>query len=452
MASGFRTPMQTLLRTGADMDSLLALDRSLAAGSYYASTVVPTPLLPALEGSVDCDVAVVGAGIAGLSAAIELAQQGLSVHVLEGQRLGFGASGRNGGQVLHGLACDLGQIERQLGRACARQVFDTTLEGIELLHRRCATFGIDADWQPGYVNVAVKPGKARQLWAEADALERHYGHVQQRIGPQEMPLWVNTPRYVAGVYDPRCGHINPLKYTLGLARAARAVGVQVHEMSPVRRLVHGPACTLYTPTGSVHARQVVLAGNVHLQGIDSALHARLMPVASYIVATQALHRELAHSLLPSAAAVSDNNVVLDYFRITPERRMLYGGRVGFGRTPPADYAEAVRARMVRTFPALQGKPIDFAWGGYVDITLNRAPDFGRLGPHRNVYHLQGFCGHGVALAGMAGHMVAQAITTDSGRFDVFARLRHRPFPGGAWLRTPALVLGMGWYRLQDALA
>ena len=434
------------------MDSLLALDRALAAGSYYTSTATPAPLQGALEGRVDCDVAVVGGGIAGLSAAIDLAQRGLSVHLLEGQRLGFGASGRNGGQVLHGLACDLDVVERQLGRAGARQVFDTTLEGIALLHQRCAAFGIEADWQPGYLNVAVKPGKARALWADADALAQRYGHAQQRIAPGEMAQWVNAPRYVAGVYDAVCGHLNPLKYTLGLARAARAVGVRVHEMSPVRRLVHGPACTLYTPTGSVHARQVVLAGNVHLQGMDAALHARLMPVASYIVATQPLHRELAHSLLPCGAAVSDNNVVLDYFRLTPERRMLYGGRVGFGRTPPRNYGEVMRARMVRTFPALEGKPIDFAWGGYVDLTLNRAPDFGRLGPHRNVYHLQGFCGHGVALAGMAGQMVAQAIAADASRFDVFARLRHRPFPGGAWLRTPALVLGMAWYRLQDALA
>lgn len=434
------------------MASLLELDRSLAAGSYYACTTALAPVQPPLADHVECDVAVVGGGIAGLSTAIELAKQGLSVHVLEGQRLGFGASGRNGGQVLHSLACDLELVERQLGADCARQVFDATLDAIALLHQRCAEYSIDADWQSGYVNVAVKPSKARALFADADALARNYGHVQRPIAQSEMGDWVNSERYVAGVYDPVCGHINPLKYTLGLARAARALGVTIHEMSPVQRLVHGARCSLRTPSGSVHARQVVLAGNVHLQGIDAPLHERLMPVASYIIATQPLPRDLARQLIPCGAAVSDNNVVLDYFRVTPDQRMLYGGRVGFGRTPPDNYAEVMRARMVRTFAALAEQHIDFQWGGYVDITMNRAPDFGRLGPHRNVYYLQGFCGHGVALSGMAGALVAQALAGDTGRFDVFARLRHRPFPGGPWLRTPALVLGMGWYRLMDALA
>ncbi|MDT8990524.1 FAD-binding oxidoreductase [Curvibacter sp. APW13] len=434
------------------MTSLLELDRSLAAGSYYACTTSLPPVQEPLVGTVHCDVAVVGGGIAGLSTAIELAQRGLSVHVLEGQRLGFGASGRNGGQVLHSLACDLGVVERQLGADAAREVFHTTVESIHLLQQRCAEFSIDADWQPGYVSVAVKPRKARELMDDADILERRYGHVQRRISASEMPDWVNSPRYLAGVYDPLCGHINPLKYTLGLARAARSLGVVVHEMCPVQRLLPGETCTLRTPTGTVRAQRVVLAGNVHLHGIDAPLHDRVMPVASYIIATQALDRELVVSLVPSGAAVSDNNVVLDYFRTTPDLRMLYGGRVGFGRTPPPDYAAVMRARMVRTFPALASAHIDFQWGGYVDITMNRAPDFGRLGPHQNVYYLQGFCGHGVALSGMAGRMVAQAIAGDAARFDVFSRLRHRPFPGGPWLRTPALVLGMGWYRLKDALA
>ena len=434
------------------MASLLELDRSLAAGSYYACTTPLPPEQEPLVGTMHCDVAVVGGGIAGLSAAIELAQRGLTVHVLEGQRLGFGASGRNGGQVLHSLACDLGVVERQLGAESAREIFHTTVESIHLLHQRCAEFGIDADWHAGYVNVAIKPGKARELLDDADALERSYGHVQRRISASEMPDWVNSQRYVAGVYDPLCGHINPLKYTLGLAQAARALGVVVHERCPVLQLQQGQHCVLRTATGRVQAQRVVLAGNVHLHGIDAPLHDRVMPVASYIIATRSLDRDLARSLVPSGAAVSDNNVVLDYFRTTPDLRMLYGGRVGFGRTPPANYAEVMRSRMIRTFPALADTPIEFQWGGYVDITMNRAPDFGRLGVHRNVYYLQGFCGHGVALSGMAGRLVAQAIAGDAARFDVFSRLRHRPFPGGPWLRTPALVLGMGWYRLKDALA
>lgn len=434
------------------MATLLDLDRTLGAGSYYASTTLPLPPQPPLQGTVDCDVAVVGGGLAGLSTALELAQRGLSVHVLEGQRIGFGASGRNGGQVLHGLACDLAVLEQQVGLEGAREIFRSTVDGIGLLHARCTRFGINADWQPGYLNVAVKSGKAQELWADADKLERDYAHPQTRVGHADMPQWIRSDRYVAGVYDPVCGHINPLKYTLGLAHAARTCGVQLHELSPVTALQQGATCTLHTAHGRVRAQRVVLAGNVHLNGISAPLHARIMPVASYIVASEPLGFAVAQELIPSRAAASDNNVVLDYFRITADQRMLYGGRVGFGRTPPRNYAEVMQARMVRTFPSLADKRIEYHWGGYVDLTLNRAPDFGRLGPHRNVYHLQGFCGHGVALAGMAGQMVAQAIAADAGRFDVFARLRHRPFPGGAWLRTPALVLGMAWYRLQDALA
>lgn len=434
------------------MATLLDLDRTLGAGSYYASTTLPLPPQPSLQGAVACDVAVVGGGIAGLSAALELAQQGQRVCLLEGQRIGFGASGRNGGQVLHGLACDLSVLEQQLGLAAARDIFHSTVEGVALLRRRCAQFGIDAQWQSGYINVAVKARKARALWAEADALERDYGYVQRRIPHADMPQWVNSTRYVAGVYDPQCGHINPLLYTLGLARAARAAGVQLCELSPVTRLQHGSTCTLYTAQGCVRATQVVLAGNVHLHGLDAPLHARIMPVASYIVATEPLGQALADTLVPSRAAVSDNNVVLDYFRTTADQRMLYGGRVGFGRTPPHNYAQVMRQRMVRTFPRLAHKKVEYHWGGYVDISMNRTPDFGRLGPHQNVYYLQGFCGHGVVLAGLAGQLVAQAVAGDAGHFDLVSRLRHRRFPGGTWLRSPALVLGMAWYRLRDALA
>lgn len=434
------------------MAELLDLDRTLGAGSYYASTTLPLPAHAPLHGTVDCDVAVVGGGLAGLSAALELAQSGRSVHLLEGQRIGFGASGRNGGQVIHGLACDLAVLEAQLGLDASREIFQGTVEAIALLHERCARFGINADWQSGYLNLAVKASKARDLYAEADKLERDYHYPQRRVGQAEMPQWVNSPRYVAGVYDPVCGHINPLKYTQGLARAAGSLGVHIHERSPVIRLTHGEVCTVHTAHGRLRARQVVLAGNVHLQGLDTPLHARIMPVASYIVATEPLGLDLAQRLMPSMAAASDNNVVLDYFRVTADLRMLYGGRVGFGRIPPRNYAQVMRARMLQTFPALASCATEYHWGGYVDISMNRAPDFGRLGPHRNVYYLQGFCGHGVALAGLAGRLAAQAMVGDAGQFDVFARLRKQRFPGGSWLRSPALALGMGWYRLKDALA
>ena len=204
--------------------------------------------------------------------------------------------------------------------------------------------------------------------------------------------------------------------------------------------------------GSVRASHVLLAGNVYLHGVAPALEARIMPVGTYIVASEPLAPELARSLIPSGAAVCDTNFVLDYFRPTADHRMLYGGRVSYSTATPANLATSMQRRMAATFPQLADTKIEYSWGGFVDISMNRAPDFGRLpGPHANVYYLQGFSGHGLALTGLAGRLVAEAIAGDAERFDTFARIRHRPFPGGRLLRTPALVLGMAYYRLRDML-
>ncbi len=281
----------------------------------------------------------------------------------------------------------------------------------------------------------------------------------RRIGPGEVGQWIASRRYHSGIHDPRSGHLHPLKYTLGLADAAARAGVRLHERTPVRALVHGPTPVLRTAGGEVHARQVLLAGNVYLHAnvplVAPQLAPRVMPVGTYIACTEALDPALADRLIPSRSAVCDTNFVLDYFRTTNDHRMLYGGRVSYSTVTPANLADSMRQRMVQTFPQLDGARIEYAWGGFVDISMNRAPDFGRLpaaaGQVPNVYYLQGFSGHGLALTGLAGRVVAEAIAGDASRFDVFARLRHRPFPGGALLRTPALVLGMAWYRLRDLL-
>jgi gamma-glutamylputrescine oxidase len=272
----------------------------------------------------------------------------------------------------------------------------------------------------------------------------------------EVRHWIDSPRYHGAVHDPRSGHLHPLKYTQGIARAALAAGVRLHEHTPVTALRPGATVTLATPQGRVRAHQVLLAGNVYLQGLAPSLAARIMPVGTYIVCTEPLDPHLLHSLIPSRSAVCDTNVVLDYFRPTADHRMLYGGRVSYSTATPRDLAGSLQRRMVATFPQLATARIAHAWGGFVDITMNRAPDFGRLPPAApgqgaNIYYLQGFSGHGLALTGLAGQLVAQAMTGDASRFDVFARLRHRAFPGGALLRMPALVLGMAWYRLRDLL-
>jgi gamma-glutamylputrescine oxidase len=443
---------------------LLDTDQALTRNSYYAATAAPAAVQPPLQGERSCDVAVVGGGLAGLSAALDLRRRGYDVVLLEAQQIGFGASGRNGGQAIHGLACDQDVIEEQLGLDEARRVWGMSIEALDLLRERIAEHGIDCDWQDGYLGVATTPRKAAELHAQAERLQRVYDYPLARIEAADVGRWIASPRYFGAVHDPRSGHLHPLKYTRGLAAAALRAGVRVHEGTQVQSLLPGERPALRTTsaqgTGLLKARQVLLAGNVYLHGAQSplvpALAPRVMPVGTYIACTEVLPKATADALIPDRSAVCDTNFVLDYFRTTVDDRMLYGGRVSYSTLTPARLADSLRERMVHTFPQLAGAQVEFAWGGFVDISMNRAPDFGRLpspapGVPANVYYLQGFSGHGLALTGLAGRLVAEAISGDSGRFDVFTRLKHRPFPGGALLRTPALVLGMAWYRLRDML-
>ena len=435
---------------------LLSVDRELTRNSYYAATAPRQQAFPALQGGADCDVAVVGGGLAGLSAALDLAERGLSVVLLEAREIGWGASGRNGGQAIHGLACDQSTIEAQLGLDEARRVWDMSIEALDLLRQRIARHGIDCDWRDGYLGLATNARKGRELQDWAERMATVYNYPLRHIAPAEMGQWIASERFHSGIHDPRSGHLHPLKYTLGLARAAAAAGVRLHEQSPVLALQQGQPAVLRTAQGQLRARHVLLAGNVYLKGLAPQLEPRIMPVGTYIACTERLDETLADSLVPSRAAVCDTNFVLDYFRTTNDQRMLYGGRVSYSTVTPMNLAESIRQRMVLSFPQLSGAKVEYAWGGFVDISMNRAPDFGRLpappGQMPNVYYLQGFSGHGLALTGLAGRLVAEAICGDAGRFDTFARLKHRPFPGGRLLRTPALVLGMAWYRMRDLVA
>ena len=438
--------------------SFLSSDQDLTRFSYYADTAPRGAGHAPLQGDADCDVAVVGGGLAGLSAAIELAQRGQCVTLLEAREVGSGASGRNGGQAIHGLACDQQVIEDQLGLEDAKRVWCMSIEALDLIRQRCAQFNIDCDWRDGFLGVATSERKATALRRWAERVGSVYGYPMQSVARDALPSFINSPRYHGAVHDPRSGHLHPLKYTLGLARAAQGLGVKLHEHSAVTALETGARPLLRTAQGRLRASQVLLAGNVYLQDLAPQLKARIMPVGTYIVATEPLGEERAREIIPCGAAVCDTDFVLDYFRCSADHRLLYGGRVSYSTATPMNMADRMRRRLVGTFPQLSDVKVSHAWGGFVDISMNRAPDFGRLpvapnaGHAANVYYLQGFSGHGLALTGLAGRLVAEAMAGDAGRFDTFARLKHRPFPGGALLRMPALVLGMAWYRLRDALA
>jgi gamma-glutamylputrescine oxidase len=429
---------------------MLAGEAALIRNSYYAASTPPGPAAPSLAGETRADVCVVGGGFAGLSAAIELARRGYSVVVLEAERVGWGASGRNGGQAIVGHASD-DAIYAQLGAADARRAWDVTVDGLHLQRERIAEFRIDCDFVPGYLSLAVNAPKAHALRRWQEASERAYGYPHWRwIEHGDIGDWIASPRFYAGLHDALSGHLHPLKYCLGLAAAARAAGVRIFEHSRATAIARGAQPLVSTAAGAVRCDFVVLAGNVYLGGLVPALAARIMPVGTYIVATEPLPNGMAEALIRDRAAVCDTNFVLDYFRLSRDDRLLFGGRVSYSTLTPPNLAQSMKARMRKVFPQLAADiAIDHAWGGFVDITMNRAPDFGRVEP--NIFYLQGFSGHGVALTGMAGKLVAEAIVGQAERFDLYARLRHRAFPGGRMLRTPALVLGMLYYRLRDLL-
>ena len=432
--------------------SLVGSDTQLNQLSYYEASVNRPRPAPPLQGALQADVVVVGGGFAGLSAALELAQQGLSVVLLEADRVGSGASGRNGGQAIVGFASGQGPFEQQLGAADAQRAWDMSLQAVDLIEQRMAAHGMDCDWRRGYTYVADSPKKARALREECDDHNRR-GVPSAWAEGADVARFIDSPRYVAAFHEQRSGHLHPLKYALGLARAAEAAGVRIFVGSPVTGLRRGATLVAVTAQGQVTARFGVLAGNCMLPEygplVAPDIAPRIMPVGTYIVGTAPLDPALCARLIPDHAAVCDNNFVLDYFRFSADHRMLFGGRVSYTTMTPPNLKAVMAQRMGAVFPALKDVPVEFVWGGFVDISMNRAPDFGRLGD--NLYYLQGFSGHGVALTGLAGQLVAEAVAGQAGRFDVFARLKHHRFPGGPLLRTPSLALGMLWHRLRDVL-
>jgi gamma-glutamylputrescine oxidase len=420
-----------------------------AVHSYYAATANPAPAFPALAGDVVADVCVVGGGIAGCSTALHLAEKGYRVVLLEGERIGWGASGRSGGQAIVGFASGQEKIVDAVGPENARRLWDISVEGLELIADRVARHRIECDLHWGQLHAALKPRQRDDLLAEQETLAKQYGYELEFLERDAVRQILATDRYSAALYDKRSGHLHPLNYTLGLAAAARDAGVQIYEHSKVTKVDRTDPAVVSTANGKVKARFVALCCNAYIGGLEPALRNRIMPVGTYIVATEPLGEARIAELIRRNVAVSDANFVLDYFRRSADHRLIFGGRVSYSGLDPFNTARATRKRMLAVFPQLADARIDFAWGGYVDITMSRAPDFGRLAS--NVFYLQGFSGHGIALTGVAGKLIAETISGQAERFDLFSRLPHHNFPGGPLLRTPSLVLAMLWYRMRDWL-
>ena len=418
--------------------------------SWYADTATPRPQRPALEGSVACDVCVVGGGYTGLMTALELAERGYDVVLLEAERLGWGASGRNGGQIITGYNKSMGEIAARVGPDDARLLWALGEEAKALLRQRVERHRIDCALTWGFVLAALKDRHVAELAALERELREECGYTgAERLDRAGLARLVGSECYVGGLYDSGSGHLHPLNYALGLADACAAAGVRLFEGSRVLSIETGAAPAAVTARGRVDARFLVLAGNAYLGGLAPALGTRAVPVATYIIATEPLGEERACALLPADVAVSDMNFVLNYFRRSADHRLLFGGGVSYSGHDVPGTELAMRRKMLRVFPQLEGVRVEYCWGGRVSITANRLPHLGRLTP--TTYFAHGYSGHGVALTGIAGRVIAEAVAGTAERFDVFARIPHTPFPGGGALRTPALVLAMLWFRLRDLL-
>ncbi len=417
--------------------------------SYYAASANPAPDRPALQGRRETDVCVVGAGYSGLSTALHLAEAGFRVVVLEAVTVGWGASGRNGGQIVNSYSRDLDVIERQTSADHLSLLASMAFEGSQIIRQRVKQYDIQCDLKEGGIFAALNPRQLGHLESQ-QALWRRCGYDQlELLDEKGIRARVGTDRYVGGALDQTGGHIHPLNLALGEAAALESLGGVICEHSPVTEIRPGQPATVVTAEGEVSARFVVLAGNAYLGGLVPELGAKSMPCGSQIIATEPLDAATAARLLPQDNCVEDCNYLLDYFRLSGDRRLIYGGGVVYGARDPANIERLIRPKMLRTFPELAGIRVDYAWTGNFLLTLSRLPQMGRL--QDNVYYSQGCSGHGVTFTHVAGKALALAIQGDAERFDAFASLPHYPFPGGRLFRVPFTALGAWYYALRDKL-
>ncbi|KIT15191.1 NAD(P)/FAD-dependent oxidoreductase [Jannaschia aquimarina] len=417
-------------------------------GSYYAATANTRSLRPPLTGDHSFDVCVVGAGYSGLSTALHLAERGHQVAVVEGARIGWGASGRNGGQIVNGLNASLQTIERRYGRDTASFVASLVMEGGDIIRERVETYGIDCDLKPTNLFTAYTPAHMREL-EERLALWRGYGiETQEMVGKDRIRDYVATDAYVGGMIDHAGGHMHPLNLALGEADALEGQGGTIFEMSMVTRVDHeAPQPVVHTADGSITCKALVLCGNAYLGDVVPALTPRVMPVSTQIMATEPLAPEVAARLLPTDTCVEDIRFILDYFRLSGDRRLLFGGGTVYGGTDPKDVVAKLRPNMLRVFPELAGTRIDHAWSGNFALSFSRVPQLGRL--NDNTYFAHGYSGHGVTGSHTFGRILAEAIDGDRSRFDVFAKVPWIPFPGGRMFRVPYSVIGSWYYGFKD---
>lgn len=418
--------------------------------SYYAASANAYTPFPPLEEPISCDVCIIGAGYTGLSSALHLAENGYQVVVLEAAKVGFGASGRNGGQVVNSYSRDVDVIEKSYGKDAARMLGSMMFEGGDIIRERIKRYGIACDYQQGGLFVALNARQFATLEEQKQNWERYGNDQLELLDAGQIRQEIDSDRYVGALLDKRGGHLHPLNLAIGEAQAIVLNGGRIFEQSPVVEIQHGSPAVVKTAKGQVTARYVIVAGNAYLGSkLEPSLSKRSMPCGTQVLTTEPLGAELAASLLASNYCVEDCNYLLDYFRLTADHRLLYGGGVVYGARDPEDIDRLIVPKLLKTFPQLKGVKIDYRWTGNFLLTLSRMPQFGRL--ENNIYYMQGDSGHGVTCTHLAGRLISEVLRGDAERFDAFARLPHYPFPGGRNMRIPLTAMGAAYYSIRDRL-
>jgi glycine/D-amino acid oxidase-like deaminating enzyme len=417
--------------------------------SYYAASVNEVTDYPLLEGAKSADVCVVGAGFTGVATALTLAERGFSVALVEANRIGWGATGRNGGQIINGIS-GLGKIQKKHGNGIADMVWDLKWRGNDIIYERVEKYDIQCDIKSGYLEVATNPRQVAWLDEFVEEREKHnFPHQYEIWDRQKTCANLGTDAYHGGFICYRDGHVHPLNLCIGEARAAHNLGVQIFEQSPVTGIEHGARPRVTTASGYVEADSVVLAGNAYSLLEPKHLSNLVFPAGSYIIGTEPLADEVVNEINPLDVAVCDLNNVVDYYRLSADKRLLYGGACNYSGRDPASIKSYIMPRMLKIYPQLKDVRIDFEWGGKIGVVLNRIPAVGRI--NNNVYYCQGYSGHGVCATHVMGEVMADAVGGTMERYDLFADMNHFRIPGSQWIGNQIIALGMLYYKMKDML-
>ena len=417
--------------------------------SYYAASVNEVTNYPVLEDAKSADVCVVGAGFTGVATALTLAERGFSVALVEANRVGWGASGRNGGQIINGIS-GLGKIAKKRGSEFESMLWDLKWRGNDIIYDRVEKYGIQCDLKSGFLEVATKPSHVRFFDAFVAEREKHSHPYRYEIWDRETTRAnLGTDAFHGGFICYRDGHLHPLNLCIGEARAAHDLGAQIFEQSPVTGIEHGGRPKVRTASGYVEADTVVLAGNAYSLLERRHLSNLVFPAGSYVIGTEPLSEDVVNEINPKDVAVCDTNEVVDYYRLSADKRLLYGGACNYSGRDPSSIKSFILPRMLKVYPQLKNVRIDFEWGGKIGVVLNRVPVVGRI--NRNVYYCQGYSGHGVNATHIMGEVMADAIGGTMERYDLFADVRHFRIPGSQWIGNQIIALGMLYYKIKDRL-